>query len=295
MVLGDVELTRIVEWHEPFLPTSEVFPEIPGEVWDDNERWLAPDHWDPVGDRTVIALQSWLLRSAGLTVLVDTGAGDNRERPGMAPWFHRRGSDLPGLLGRVGVRPEDVDVVVNTHLHVDHVGGNTRDLDGEWRPTFPHARYLIPAGDDAHYRPDGPHAHLLHEVDHLVYSDSIAPIHRAGQAVLWDGVHRIDRDLVLEAAPGHTPGSSVLRLASRGDRAVFAGDVLHSPVQVLEPGCSSSFCHDPGQAAVTRRRLLGRAVDERELVVPAHLGGAGVLQVRRGPDGFELDEWAMTS
>lgn len=293
MVLGEVEVIRVVEWHQPFVAADEMFPDVTADVWKDNEDWLTPDHWEPDSGRAVLALQTWVLRSAGLTVLVDTGVGDGRERPGM-PLFHRRQGDFLGRLERAGVRPEDVDVVVNTHLHADHVGWNTRDADGEWVPTFRHARYLVPAADDFHYGPEGGYGKGLQAVDRLVYEDSVAPVHRAGQSVLWDGLHRIDAHLTLESAPGHTPGSSVLRLASGSDRAVFVGDLLHSPVQILHPGCNSRACADPGQAVASRGRILGRAADERELVVPAHLGGAGAVEVRREGGGFGLGPWAAT-
>jgi glyoxylase-like metal-dependent hydrolase (beta-lactamase superfamily II) len=291
MVLGDVEVIRVIEWHEPFLPTSGMFPGAGAAVWRENADWLAPDHWDPDRDVAVLALQTWVLRSGGRTVLVDTGAGDGRERPGMGPFHHAR-SDLPGLLAGAGVRPEEVDVVVNTHLHVDHVGWNTVAADGEWVPAFPNARYLLPAADDFHFGPDNAYGNGAHEADRLVYEDSVLPLHQAGQVVLWDGRHAIDEHLVLEAAPGHTPGSSVLRLASGGDRAVFVGDLLHSPVQILDPACNSAACLDPAQAVASRRRILGRAADERELVIPAHFGGAGALEVRRSGDGFALGPWA---
>lgn len=294
MSLGDVEVIRVVEWHVPFMPTSAMFPAVAAEVWKDNEDWLAPDHWEPDTDRVVAALQSWVLRSGGRTVLVDTGAGAGRERPGMGP-FHRAQSDLPGLLAKAGVRPQDVDVVVNTHLHVDHVGWNTVDADGRWVPTFPNARYLIPAADDFHFGPDNAYGNGAREVDRLIYEDSIAPIHQAGQAVLWDGFHRIDEHLTLESAPGHTPGSSVLRLVSGSDRAVFVGDLLHSPVQILHPCCNSNACMDPEQAVNSRRLILGRAADERELLVPAHFGGAGALEVRRNGAAFALGPWAAAA
>lgn len=278
MTLGDVEVIRIVEWRKQFLPAPDVFPDIHANVWKSNKDWLAPDHWEPDSNRTVIALQAWILRSGGRTILVDTNAGSGRERPGMAPYFDQCQSDFLDILAQAGIHPQDIDIVVNTHLHVDHVGWNTTDMDGEWIPTFPHAQYLIPAADDAHYGPDNTSGKNLQKVDRLIYEDSIAPIHHAGQALLWDGLHHIDEHLTLESAPGHTPGSSVLRLSSKSERAVFAGDVLHSPLQILEPCCSSSFCTNPQQAATTRHRILGRAADEHELLIPGHFAGpAGAL------------------
>ncbi|MFD3698289.1 MBL fold metallo-hydrolase [Streptomyces sp. NPDC058646] len=291
IVLGDVEVVRAVEWQGPFGPARDLVPGAGPEVWKENERWLAPEHWRPDDDSAWMALQTWVLRSGGRTVLVDTGVGNGRERPS-SPNFHHRQGDFLGALARAGVRPEDVDVVVNTHLHADHVGWNTHDAGGEWTPTFPNAQYLIPAADDFHYGPGNGYAGGLRDDDRLMYEDSIAPVHRAGQAVLWEGSHRIDEHLTLESAPGHTPGSSVLRLASRGDRAVFVGDLVHSPVQIAAPACNSCFCLDAEQAVSSRRRILGRAAAEAELVVPAHFGGAGALEVRQEGGGFTLGRWA---
>ncbi|GGY06887.1 MBL fold metallo-hydrolase [Streptomyces hiroshimensis] len=290
-VLGDVEVIRVVEWQGPLVPARGFVPESTAEMWKDNEHWLAPDHWHPESDKAVVALQSWVLRSGGRTVLVDTGVGNGRERPG-SPHFHHWQGDFLGRLAEAGVRPQDVDVVVNTHLHIDHVGWNTTGAEGEWIPTFPNAEYLIPAADDFHYGPDNGYGKGRQEDDRLLYEDSIAPIHRAGRAVLWDGVHRIDDNLTLEPAPGHTPGSSVLRLASGTDRAVFVGDLLHSPVQILHPSCNSCFCLDQDQAAASRRRILERAAAERELVVPAHFAGPGAMEVRKEGNGFALEAWA---
>lgn len=293
IMLGDVEVIRITEWAGPFVPARDLVPQSGTEVWKDNEDWLAPDHWEPAEDLAVVALQTWVLRSAGRTVLVDTGVGNGRERPD-SPRFHHWQGDFLDRLAQAGIRPQDVDTVVNTHLHGDHVGWNTHDVDGEWTPTFPHAQYLIPAADEFHFGPANAYGKGLRQDDRLIYEDSVAPVLRAGQAVLWDGAHRIDEHLTLESAPGHTPGSSVLRLDSGGDRAVFVGDLLHSPVQILRPACNSCFCLDADQAVTTRRRILERAADTRELVVPAHFGGPGAVEVRRDGEAFAVtrrDRW----
>ncbi|WP_441251396.1 MBL fold metallo-hydrolase [Kitasatospora sp. McL0602] len=288
--LGDVEIIRVVEWTGEFITGRALVPDAPAQLWQDNADWLAPDHWSPGTDLASVTLQSWVLRSGGRTVLVDTGVGNGRERPGN-PLFHRQEGDFLGRLAAVGVRPEEVDVVVNTHIHADHVGWNTRDAGGEWVPTFPNAQYLLPAADVFHFGPENDYANGRREDDRLIFEDSIAPVIASGQAVLWDGSHRIDAHLGLEAAPGHTPGSAVLRLDSGGDRAVFVGDLMHSPVQILAPGCSSCLCLDPAEAAVSRRRILERAADQQELVVPAHFGGTGIVEVRREGSEFALGRW----
>lgn len=289
LVLGDVEIRRVVELDRFPLAAQLITPEVPEEVWRDNEDWLAPDHWDPASGDAIAVIQTWVLRSEGKTVLVDTGIGNGRERPGV-PAFEHLDTGYLDRLAAAGVRPEDVDVVVNTHLHGDHIGWNTHWDGGSWVPTFPNATYFIPAADHAYFGPERGDA--VREDNRAGFADSIAPVVRAGQAVLWEGTHRIDSRLTLEAAPGHTPGSSVLRLESGTDRAVFTGDLFHVPVQILEPCCSSGFCEDPKEAARSRVRVLGRAADTGELVVPAHFSGAGALEVRRAGEKFGISRWA---
>ncbi|MEU6991536.1 MBL fold metallo-hydrolase [Streptomyces sp. NPDC046465] len=289
LVLGDVEISRVVEVERLALGAEAIVPDAPGEVWRENTDWLAPDHWDPASGDALAVVQTWVLRSEGKTILVDTGIGNGRERPGV-PLFEHLDTDYLDRLAAAGVRPEDVDIVVNTHLHADHIGWNTREGHGSWVPTFPNASYLMPAADLAYF---GPERGDAVRVDHRYgIADAVTPVVQAGQAVLWEGAHRIDSHLTLEAAPGHTPGSSVLRLTSGTDRAVFTGDLFHVPVQILEPCCSSGFCEDPKGAAESRVRVLGRAADEGELVIPAHFGGSGAVEVRRRQgEKFAISRW----
>ncbi|GAA3356153.1 MBL fold metallo-hydrolase [Streptomyces antimycoticus] len=252
---------------------------------------MVPDFYDPDTDNVRSAIQTWVLRSEGKTILVDTGVGNHKHRP-YAPVWSYLNTDFLGNLARAGVGPEDVDIVINTHLHVDHVGWNTR-LDGrQWVPTFPNATYILPERDFEFWNPENEHKSLLGRGNQNVFEDSVAPVHQAGKALLWDGGLDIDANLRLEIAPGHTPGSSVLALDSRGDRALFVGDLLHSPVQIAAPDTNSCFCENPAESRATRRRLLGRAAEENTLVFPAHLGGHGAAEVRRDGDGFAIKEWA---
>ncbi|MEA5363042.1 MBL fold metallo-hydrolase [Amycolatopsis sp., V23-08] len=298
MNIGDVEVLKVVEWQGEIAPARTIVPGSPPGLWADNASWLAPDHWNPETGGYRGAVQTWVLRSEGRTILVDTGVGNDRQRP-QIPLFDHLRTDFPARLAAAGVRPEDVDVVVNTHIHYDHVGWNTELRNGEWVPAFPNATYLVPRADQVYFDPRNAHRRpaprdereqLRRDGSLLVYADSVAPV--LGRAVLWEGSHRIDGNLTLEAAPGHTPGSSVLRVASGSDRAVFVGDLLHSPVQILEPEHSSCFCEDPLEAAKTRHEVLERAADHRELVVPAHFGGSGAAEVRRDGSRFSIHRWA---
>lgn len=291
ITLGDVEIIRIEETHGPVGLTAEQFiPDVPEAAWKRHETMLVPDHIDPEDRLAQVAMQSWLLRSEGRTILVDTGVGNGKARPLVPAWDQRTSDTYLTNLERAGVRPEDVDVVVNTHLHVDHVGWNTR-FDGEWVPTFPNATYLMPKADFEFWNPaDNPN--VTGGVNENVYEDSVAPVHAAGQVRLWEGEHAIDANLRLEAAPGHTPGSSVVKLAAGTELALFAGDLVHSPVQIPEPAHNSCFCEDPSAARATRRRLLGWAAEHKALVLPAHFSGEGALRIEHDGPGFAVSAWA---
>ncbi|MFF7607723.1 MBL fold metallo-hydrolase [Streptomyces parvulus] len=292
ITLGNVSITRIREYHGSVeMEPHDFFPESSREVWKDGAHWLAPHFLDSETMFVNSAIQTWLLRSGGRTILVDTGVGNHKERPYAQVWAHRE-TDFLDNLARAGVQPEDVDVVINTHLHIDHVGWNTF-LDGrQWVPTFPNATYLMPKDDFDFWNPENDHKSVFGRGNQNVFEDSVLPVHRAGQTLLWENSHDIDADLRLEPAPGHTPGSSVLTLNSGTDRAVFVGDMLHSPVQIVEPDANSCFCEDPVGARATRRKVLGWAADNNALVIPAHLGGHGAAEIARNGDTFGIKGWA---
>ncbi len=289
--LGDVEVTRVVEFETPTRPPAAMFTDIGPQVWDDNRSWLAPDHWDPDAGLLLTRMQTFVLRSAGATILVDTGVGNDKSRPA-TPAFDRRSTGFLTRLASVGVLLEDVDLVVNTHLHADHVGYNTRLVEGSWVPTFPNARYLVPRADHDFWHPDSTRVARTAAANAHVFDDSVVPVVESGQAVLWEDTYDIDGALRLEYAPGHTPGSSVLTLRSGGERAVFVGDVLHNPVQFIEPDANSCFCEDPATARASRRRVLQRAADEGELVFPAHLRGGSGARLRRTGSSYTVHSWA---
>jgi glyoxylase-like metal-dependent hydrolase (beta-lactamase superfamily II) len=291
IVLGDVSVTRVMEYFGPVgLSPSTFFPDSSAQDWEANGQVLVPDFWDPATDTCISAIQTWVLRSEGKTILVDTGVGNHKERPYAPVWSHLETAFLSNLAD-AGVRPEDVDIVINTHLHNDHVGWNTYLHDRQWVPTFPNATYLMPQRDFDYWNPDNDRPRIGRGHQN-VFEDSVAPVHHAGLVRLWDNSFQIDANLRLDLAPGHTPGSSVLSLHSGTDRALFVGDLLHTPLQFLEPHVNSCFCVDPHEARDTRRRLLHAAADTRTLVFPAHLGGHGGAELRRDGDRLTIARWA---
>ncbi|MCF3144003.1 MBL fold metallo-hydrolase [Streptomyces platensis] len=291
MMLGGVEITRVVEkeWHTR--PPHEMFPDLAPDFWERNRSWLAPDFWDADDGRLVSCAHTWVLRSEGKVVLIDTGIGNDKERPGLPP-FHRQRGDFLGALARAGVEPADVDIVVNTHLHADHVGWNTRLAHGEWVPTFPNATYLLPEPDYHFWNPARAIERRSGAANRNVFEDSVEPVVRAGRSLRWSDGYVIDPHLRLEPAPGHTPGSAVVVLESGTDRAVFAGDLLHNPAQVVAPDCNSCFCEDQEQARASRRRVLQWAADHTALVLPAHVRGGAAFEVASHGSAFAITRWA---
>jgi glyoxylase-like metal-dependent hydrolase (beta-lactamase superfamily II) len=190
------------------------------------------------------------------------------------------------------VKPEDVDIVVCTHLHFDHVGWNTVLENREWVPTFANATYLFSHEDFDYWNPLNDTKPLGALVNQNAYEDSIAPIHNAGQAVLWSGSHTIDENLTLVAAPGHTPGSAIINLQSGSDRAAFIGDVMNNPIQIVEPHWNSCFCEDPQRARRTRHEVLSRAADTNTLVFANHFAGGHAAEIGRDGDRFRVTRWS---
>ena len=289
---GDVTVTRVKEYYGSVARTpAEFFPKSPKDMWQEHRGWMAPDFWNEETNECVAAIQTWLLRSEGRTILVDTGVGNHKDRPN-TPLWNRLDTDFLGNLAAAGVRPADVDLVINPHLHNDHVGWNTQ-LDGRsWVPTFPNATYLMSRPDFDFWNPANGHVPVLGRGNQNVFEDSVTPVHEAGLTQLWDGSYRIDKNLRLDLAPGHTPGSSVLILKSGDDRALFVGDLVHTALQLVEPEINSCFCEDPVESRATRHKLLGRAAETNALVFPAHLGGHGAAEVERNGSKFAIKQWA---
>ncbi|OBA61724.1 MBL fold metallo-hydrolase [Mycobacterium sp. 1100029.7] len=294
--LGRARVTRILEFQ--FELGTESFAHTPATAWHDNADLLVPDFFDADTDKWRIAVQSWVIEVDGLTVVVDTGVGNDRPRPHMPPLDHLKTGFLEAWPP-AGIDRGAVDVVINTHIHSDHVGWNTMLDNDVWVPTFPNARYFAPAADYRYFCPDGLAARhsprsdaeaLQQRGDRLVFADSVLPIEEAGQLVQWSQDYQISPALRLRPAPGHTPGSAVLWLDA-GVPAVFVGDLTHSPLQIRRPAEPCAFDVDASAAAATRHRLFTEAAAARATVIPAHYPGHGGATLRRVADWFDVEDW----
>lgn len=302
--VGDAAVTRVLEWSGAIKTVGDILPEATSQQWQAQRSLLAPDFWDPGTGRYLCHIQTWVVRIAGRTILIDTGVGNDRDRPQIPP-FANLHTNFLDRLAATGVDPAAVDVVINTHIHYDHVGWNTHLVGGQFVPTFPNATYLVPRADYDYFHPDNAATMRPPETEderrrftgiRLVFEDSITPVEQAGQLRLYSEQYDLPGlPVTLEPAPGHTPGSSLVTLRT-GQGALFVGDLLHSPIQILHPELRCSFDLDPVQGRATRRRVLARAAAKKPLLLPAHLPGhsAATISARAlDADGdFAIERWA---
>ncbi|MGE3871952.1 MAG: MBL fold metallo-hydrolase [Parvibaculaceae bacterium] len=263
--LGDITVTRIVEREGPHVPVEHLLPDADPDQLAPHRAWLEPHFLTP-DNRIVHSFHSFVIRTPKLTAVVDTCIGNDKHRPDY-PNFHMRKGPFLDDLALAGVRPEEVDYVMCTHLHVDHVGWNTRLAGGKWVPTFPNAKYLFGKAEFDFWRREldtgGP------QLSDDSIADSVIPIVEAGAAVMVESDHQIDDRIWLTPAPGHTPGQYCVNLKDRR-HAVMTADIMHSPIQCAKPHWNSAYCIEQERARATRRAFLEEFSDRDVLLLPAH-------------------------
>ncbi len=283
-MIGDVTVGRVEENAGPSFKPHALFPSWTEAALEKHRSWLVPRCYDERSGRFVMSLHSWIIRTGRHTILVDTCVGNDKERS--RPTWNRLSTPWLDRLRDAGVHPEEVDFVLCTHLHTDHVGWNTRLENGRWVPTFPNAKYLFSKTDYEYWGEKNRSGPALDNA----YNDSVLPVVEAGRAVLvadGDG-HTIDERFEIAPAPGHTPGHVTLKLVSKGESALFTGDIMHHPIQVHEPDWNSRFCEWPDEAAKTRRRVLESIADTATLMLPAHFAAPHCGYVRSDGDSFRF-------
>jgi len=283
--IGTVRVTRVEEQlgFASFPPEQYLVP-FERALLERHMSWLVPDHYSPAHNRLISSVHSWLIRTPRHTILVDCCAGNHKDRPGFAR-FHQLDTPYLARLREAGVAPEDIDIVLCTHLHSDHVGWNTVLRDGRWVPTFPNAKYLLSRTDDTYWDMRKNPA-MAADPRHMAYEDSVLPVVQSGQAVLVDDGYDVTSELSVEAAPGHSPGHVLFKLADEGRRAVFCGDVIHHALQVYAPHWNHMADERPADAAASRRRLLESCAEQDALLFPIHFGAPHVVGIEHGPQGF---------
>ena len=288
LVLGGATIHRVVDLDTFSIPIGVLFPGATGEQISPAARVLANQHFDFSTEKVLLAIQSHLVCFAGKTILVDACVGEQKTRPQRPEWNERAGTHYLANLAAAGCLPEDVDFVMCTHLHADHVGWNTRLQSGRWVPTFPNARYIMSQREINQRSKEAAQSPVA---NHGSYQDSVLPIIEAGLTEVKQAGDLVADGAVLIDLAGHAPGQIGLDLATGAHAHVlFCGDAIHSPLQVFPPDWSSGFCFDRAHAARTRRMLLERAAGENLLLMPAHLRGSGMRIAEKKGDYVPLIE-----
>jgi glyoxylase-like metal-dependent hydrolase (beta-lactamase superfamily II) len=283
--LGDVTIFQVVESQMPYGNVFEFLPDSNAEELGEHRDWLHPGIINLDTYQLILTFQSFLIKTPHHRILVDTCVGNEKERP--YPEFHMQ--DWPWLerLQDFGFAPEDIDIVLCTHLHVDHVGWNTRLINGQWVPTFPNAKYLFSKTEFEFWEEEARQDPT--SIGEIVLADSILPVIEAGQVVMIDETldYAIDDAVILLPMPGHTPGNIALEVSSRGAKAVISGDLVHSPIQCKKPHWNTLFCVDPDLSRKTRRRFLETYADKDTLICPVHFPLPSVGHIKSQDDAFE--------
>ena len=262
--VGNVEIVAVLD-SSMVAPCSAMFPTVASDAWAPHSEHLTGD-----GSQLTLSISSFVVRGGGKTTLVDTGLGA-KDRP-----FFGNGR-LLDALAELGIRPEDVDVVLATHIHVDHVGGHTTKKGDGYAPAFPRAMHVFTRAEWEYWTASA----VASAPGNQYVVDSVLPLQGAAEIELVDGEHRLTDEIALIPTPGHTPAHTSFLISSGGEAAVILGDVAHSPVQVTETGWLPVFDLDPARAADSRERMIDRIEKEQLLLAAGHFPFPGFGRVVR--------------
>ncbi|MGH9731192.1 MAG: MBL fold metallo-hydrolase, partial [Candidatus Acidiferrales bacterium] len=257
------------------LDGGAMFGVVPKPMWEKKSR--ADDR-----NRVVLAMNCLLIRAAGKTILVETGAGDKWDAKRRDIYDFEGSPRLPDQLAAHGVKPENVDIVINTHLHFDHCGWNTRLVNGKARPTFPNARYVV-------QKKDLEHAKNPTERDRASFiSENYLPVDEAGQWSLLEGETEIVPGVTVFPAPGHTHAMQCVKLTGGGKTAVFLADLVPTTAH-LPLAWIMGFDLFPLTTLENKKRWLPQIEKNGWLVLFAHDSAVRAAYLRERNGNYEAE------
>ena len=274
--VGRVKITKIVEL-ETVGHTRFILPHASKEEVQ-KLPWLIP-HFANEEGRLKMSIHTLVVETLSRRIVVDTGLGNDKEGRTVPTWNNRKTPFLE-IMTAAGFPPDSIDTVLCTHLHVDHVGWNTRLENGRWVPTFEKARYLFGRSEYEYWRD-----HSTEPDKAAIFHDSVKPIMDAGKADLVASDARICEELAMIPTPGHSPGHMSVQIRSDGEQGLLTGDVAHHPCQMAHLNWSSTADSDPVQSAATRRDLFSRFADRPVLLIGGHFDGG---RIKRDRDAFKF-------
>ena len=276
--IGGVKITSITESEAPW-PGTWLLPNATPERMQQEKDWLFPIFTDEKG-KLRMSIHALVIESSGKRIIVDTCIGNDKIRAN--PTWNKLQLPFLNDLKNAGHAAEQMDHVVCTHLHVDHVGWNTKLVEGKWVPTFDNAQYLI-GGTEWDFFSKHDDNFFRDPIE-----DSVRPIIDRGKANLVESNHRITDEVWLEPTPGHTPGHHSVRISSKGQDAVITGDLMHHPVQCAYPEWDNGFDSDGAMAKKTRRAFCEKYADSNVIVFGTHFATPGCGKIQKNGDAFRF-------
>ncbi len=278
-----ITIHPVIEQEGPFFEALSFFPKLTRETLAENRAWLEPRFVDAQG-RLVLCIQSFVVKTPHHTILIDACVGNHKPRP-TRPFWHMMNSDrFEKGLAALGLGTGDIDYVMCTHLHTDHVGWNTRLDNGRWVPTFPNAKYLMADRELAHWT-----ERAKADPDAVPWiTDSVLPIVAAGREQIVKSDFAFSDDVKFLPTPGHTIDHFSVLVGRPGRDALITGDMIHSPLQGRYPELGMMADYDSAQAGATRRKVFDRFCEEPTLMCVTHFPAPSTGQVRRWGDGYRF-------
>jgi glyoxylase-like metal-dependent hydrolase (beta-lactamase superfamily II) len=281
LTLGDLTVHRIVEMEIPFTDPYEFMPGLTPAQLEANRLWMQDaGALDTATGKLVLCFQSYVVRTPHHTILVDSCVGNDKDRSARPVWHQKKDDAFMRGLAGLGLGVDDIDIVMCTHLHVDHVGWNTRLENGRWVPTFPRARYLFSEREYAYWAGENAKAPIA------CIADSVIPIVEAKRADFVASSHAVDDHVRLIPTPGHTPDHFAVEIGRGETAAILTGDLIHSPLQARYPALSMRADTDPAQGIATRQSFLERVCESRTLCCTAHFPSPSSTRFTRWGNGF---------
>jgi len=281
--VGNCTIHRIVEQEGPFFDVMQFFPTLTKELYEENRGWLQPKFID-AENRLMLCIQSYVVKTPHHTIMIDSCVGNHKPRPTRPFWNMMTSDRYEKNLAASGFGVNDIDFVMCTHLHTDHVGWNTKLENGRWVPTFPKARYVFSDRELAHWtqrQKDDPDACPW-------VTDSVLPVVAANRVDIVKSAHAFNDLMMLIPTPGHTIDHYSVHLGVRGTDAVVTGDMIHSPLQARYPELGMMSDYDSKIAGQSRRELFGRFCDTSTLFCTAHFPSPSTGRVVRWKDAFDI-------
>jgi len=284
LTIGDITVHRVVEQQAPFTDPLEFLPTLTPELLAENRSWLQPEALDRATGKLVLCFQSYIVRTPHHTVLIDSCVGNDKDRPARPLWHMKTDATYMRALAAAGFSVGDIDFVMCTHLHVDHVGWNTRLDNGRWVPTFPKAKYIMADRELEHW--------TKREKDNAAsvpwITDSVLPIIAAKRARIVKSDFVFNEQVQFIPTPGHTIDHYSVLVGRSGDDALITGDMIHSPLQGKYPDIGMMSDYDSGQAGLTRRQVFDRFCEEPTILCATHFPAPSTARVRRWGDGYKF-------